>query len=103
MSATARAEAPLVELRGVSKVYREGERDRVVLQDVDATIRPGEFAVLLGRSGSGKSTLLNLICGIDEPTAGEVLIDGASVTRLSDRERTLLRRRRIGFVFQFFN
>jgi putative ABC transport system ATP-binding protein len=104
MSPTAaRPEAPLVELRGVSKVYREGERDRVVLRDVDATIRGGEFVVLLGRSGSGKSTLLNLVSGIDEPTAGEVLVGGASLTRLSDRERTLLRRRRIGFVFQFFN
>ena len=104
MSATSpRAEAPLVELRGVSKVYREGERDRVVLQGVDAIVGAGEFVVLLGRSGSGKSTLLNLVSGIDEPTSGDVLIGGTSVTRLSDRDRTLLRRRRIGVDFQFFN
>src|SRR5438105_14765781 len=93
----------LVEVRGLTKVYREGDVEHVVLRDVDAAIRPGEFAVLLGRSGSGKSTLLNLLGGIDVPTAGEVIVDGTSVTALSERERTLFRRRHIGFVFQFFN
>jgi putative ABC transport system ATP-binding protein len=93
----------LVEVRGLTKVYREGDKEHVVLRDVDATIRPGEFAVLLGRSGSGKSTLLNLLGGIDVPTAGEVIVDGTSVTALSERARTLFRRRHIGFVFQFFN
>jgi len=63
----------------------------------------GEFVVLLGRSGCGKSTLLNLISGIDLPTRGEVLIDGVSITRLSEHERTMFRRRHIGFIFQFFN
>src|SRR2546430_5102984 len=93
----------LVEVRGLTKVYREGDVEHVVLRDVDAVIRPGEFAVLLGRSGSGKSTLLNLLGGIDVPTAGEVIVDGTSVTALSERARTLFRRRHIGFVFQFFN
>ncbi len=95
--------APLIEVRGLTMVYREGRVERVVLRDAWASIGRGELAVLLGRSGSGKSTLLNLISGIDRPTAGEVVIDGTPVTRLSERERTLFRRRRIGFVFQFQN
>jgi len=94
---------PLVELRGVARSYREGVAERAVLRGVDLAVARGEFVALLGRSGSGKSTLLNLISGIDDPSAGDVLVDGRSITRLSERERTLVRRRRIGFVFQFFN
>jgi putative ABC transport system ATP-binding protein len=94
---------PLLEVTGLSRAYREGEAERWVLRDVNATIRRGELAVLVGRSGSGKSTLLNLVSGIDLPTRGEVVIDGTPVTRLSERERTLFRRRHIGFVFQSFN
>jgi putative ABC transport system ATP-binding protein len=94
---------PVVRLRGVAKAYREGERDRLVLRDVDLDIAPGEIVVLLGRSGSGKSTLLNLLGGIDLPSAGEVEVGGRQLTRLSEHERTLFRRRHIGFVFQFFN
>jgi putative ABC transport system ATP-binding protein len=70
---------------------------------VDATIHRGEVCVLIGRSGSGKSTLLNLIGGIDVPTAGEVVVDGVSLGRAGEAARTLLRRRHVGFVFQFFN
>jgi len=92
-----------VELRGVTKRYREGDGERVVFRDADAAIRPGEIAVLVGRSGSGKSTLLNLIAGIDRPSAGTVLVDGIDLGRLSEGERTRLRRRHIGFVFQSFN
>lgn len=92
-----------IELRGVSKHYREGDRTRAVLDGVDATIGRGEFVALLGPSGSGKSTLLNLISGIDLPTAGDVVVDGIDLTRLGERDRTLFRRRHIGFVFQFFN
>ena len=95
--------APMVEVRGLTKIYAEGDVERVVLRDVSATIGRGELAVLLGRSGSGKSTFLNLLSGIDLPTAGEVVIDGTCLTRLSERDRTLFRRRHIGFVFQFFN
>jgi putative ABC transport system ATP-binding protein len=94
---------PLVELRGVTKAYREGDSERVVLRGVDATIHRGELCVLVGRSGSGKSTLLNLIGGIDVPTAGDVVVDGVSLGRAGEAERTLLRRRHVGFVFQFFN
>src|SRR6185369_1208810 len=67
------------------------------------TLRRGEIAVLVGKSGTGKSTLLNLLSGIDLPSSGEVVIDGVSLTRLTERERTLFRRDKIGFVFQFFN
>jgi putative ABC transport system ATP-binding protein len=92
-----------IELRDVSKSYREGATVHVVLDSVDARVAPGEFVVLLGRSGSGKSTLLNLIGGIDAPSSGSVIVDGVALERLNEQERTLFRRERIGFVFQFFN
>ncbi|HEV8471235.1 MAG TPA: ABC transporter ATP-binding protein [Methylomirabilota bacterium] len=94
---------PAVELRQISKSYREGEAERVVLRDVSLTIASGEIVVLLGRSGSGKSTLLNVIAGIDRPTAGTVMVDGTDLTALDEQARTRFRRRHIGFVFQFFN
>lgn len=93
----------LVQLRGLSKGYLEGEREHVVLADADADVYEGEFLVLLGPSGSGKSTLLNLISGIDAPDQGDVLVERVSLTRMSEKNRTLFRRRHIGFVFQFFN
>ncbi|GMQ90464.1 MAG: ABC transporter ATP-binding protein [Gammaproteobacteria bacterium] len=94
---------PLVTIRGLSKVYEEGGRQRVVFRHLDASVERNELIVLLGRSGSGKSTLLNLISGIDLPTAGEVTVDDVALTALSETKRTLFRRRHIGFVFQFFN
>ncbi len=95
--------SPAVELRRLTKLYREGDSERVVFRDVDAAIGQGEIAVLVGRSGSGKSTLLNLISGIDLPTSGAVVVDGTDITALSERDRTLFRRGRMGFIFQFFN
>jgi putative ABC transport system ATP-binding protein len=94
---------PAVELRQVSKSYREGDVERVVLRDVSLTVAAGEIVVLLGRSGSGKSSLLNLIAGIDAPTSGTVRVDGTDLTALDEQARTRFRRRHIGFVFQFFN
>ncbi len=93
----------LVELRGLARSYHEGDSEHVVLRSASACIRRGELVVLLGPSGSGKSTLLNLIGGIDTPSAGSVRIDGVDLATLRERERTLFRRRAIGFVFQFFN
>jgi putative ABC transport system ATP-binding protein len=94
---------PLIELHNLTKTYHEAGRERVVLRDVNAVFREGEFVVLLGRSGSGKSTLLNLISGIDPPSAGRVVFNGVEVNSLTEKERTLLRRRHIGFIYQSFN
>jgi putative ABC transport system ATP-binding protein len=98
---------PLIALSGLSKAYTEAGQSRVVLDELNSEFYAGEFVCLLGKSGSGKSTLLNLISGIDTPSSGRVLIrsDGQdlSLTALSEHERTLFRRQRIGIVFQFFN
>ena len=87
----------------LSKSYYEGDVRRVVLQNAHAEFQPGEITAILGKSGSGKSTLLNLISGIDAPDSGQIWVDGQELTALSERERTLFRRARIGFIFQFFN
>ena len=97
------AVSSILRLRGLTKTYREGESDRAVLDDLEATIDEGEFVVLMGRSGSGKSTLLNLVSGIDLPTSGTVEIGETDLTTLSETERTLFRRTHIGFIFQSFN
>lgn len=94
---------PIVELRGVTKVYREGLVDHTVLHQADFRVDAGELVILLGRSGSGKSTLLNLLSGIDLPSQGQVLLRGRDLAAMNERQRTLLRRHEIGFVFQFFN
>ncbi len=94
---------PFVRLCRLTKIYREGERERVVLRDLDVVVERREFVALLGPSGSGKSTLLNLIGGIDVPTDGDVIIEGVSLPAMSENERTIFRRRHIGFIFQFFN
>ena len=92
-----------IELRNLSKNFVEGNGTRFVLNQVNTTLNQGEFIVLLGQSGSGKSTLLNLLGGIEKPTTGTVSINGLAVNEMSERDRTLFRRDRIGFVFQFFN
>jgi len=93
----------LLQLRGLTRAYTEGDRTRAVLRGVDLDINRGECVALLGRSGSGKSTLLNLIGGIDLPDAGEIVIGDTRLTSLPERARTLFRRRHIGFVYQFYN
>jgi putative ABC transport system ATP-binding protein len=94
---------PHVSIRSLSKHYTTRGRSAQVLHDASADIRRGEFVVLLGRSGSGKSTLLNLIGGLDVPTSGSVRIDGQNLFTLSERDRSLWRRRAVGVVFQSFN
>ena len=85
------------------KVYGEGDTQVVALRDVDVEFAPGRFSAIMGPSGSGKSTLLHCMAGLDAPTSGQVFVGDVEVTRLSERDLTLLRRRRIGFVFQAYN
>ena len=95
--------AGTIKLEHVTKRYEEAGVERTILNDVSLEIGCGEFVVLLGKSGSGKSTLLNLIGGIDSLTAGDVQVDGKSITKMDDTARTLFRRNHIGFIFQAFN
>ena len=92
-----------IQLRGLSRLFHEGQREHIVLDAIDLDIRRGETVALRGRSGSGKSTLLNLIGGIDAPDTGSVTVAGVDLTGLSERGRTLFRRKHIGFVYQSFN
>jgi len=92
-----------VKLTGVEKSYAEGEQNRTVLKNINAEFSHCRFIVIQGRSGSGKSTLLNLLGGLDLPDQGDVSIHGQIINRLKEHERTLLRRRRIGFIFQFIH
>lgn len=96
-------DAVILETQSLTKVYRMGEVSVVALAGVDVEVRRGEFLAIMGPSGSGKSTLLHLLGGLDKPTSGEVLLDGQALSTLSDEQITLLRRRRIGFIFQFYN
>ncbi len=93
----------LIRLRDIHRRFVEGEREHIVLDGLDLDIERGASVAICGRSGSGKSTLLNLIGGIDVPDAGEVTVDSVSLVTLDERERTLFRRRHIGFVYQAFN
>jgi putative ABC transport system ATP-binding protein len=93
----------IVEAKGLTKVYGVGETAVTALDHVDLAVEPGEFVAVMGPSGCGKSTLLNLLGGLDSPTEGSIEIDGREVAGMTDEELTKLRRRRFGFVFQFFN
>ena len=103
MMADEKEKDTLLRIDGLSKEFIEGGQSRPVLTQLSASFTRGDFVILLGRSGSGKSTLLNLISGIEKPTSGDVTIDGVTITRLRERQRTLFRRDHIGFIFQFFN
>ena len=92
-----------VETVGLSKVYGEGSTMVHALKDVSLEFPDGEFAAIMGPSGSGKSTLLHLLGALDKPSSGRVIVGSTDLSGLSDRKLTLLRRERMGFVFQFFN
>ena len=94
--------SPRIELRQLTRRLPSGGRELTILDRVDLTFQAGEFAAVLGPSGSGKSTLLALMAGLDRPTAGEVWIDGTAIQAMSEDELALLRRHKIGFVFQSF-
>ncbi len=89
--------------RGLTLVSRSGRMEVVALRHVDVSVEPGEFVAVMGPSGCGKSTLLHLLGGLVQPTAGEIYVDGIDIARLSDPERTAVRRRKVGFIFQRFN
>ena len=93
----------MLELKNVSKSYTEGNTKHTVLNTLELNVSKGAIIILLGKSGSGKSTLLNIISGIDVPDSGSVAVDGTDITKLSEKERTMVRRNKIGFIFQFFN
>jgi putative ABC transport system ATP-binding protein len=100
---TAVAPAPAVALREVRKVHGRGDGAVVALDGVSVELARGSFTAIMGPSGSGKSTLLNVAAGLDRPTSGTVTLGDTELTRLSERKLTILRRERIGFVFQAFN
>jgi putative ABC transport system ATP-binding protein len=93
----------LVEVRGLTKIYRTGAVEVAALRDLDFEIEEGEMVAIMGRSGSGKTTLLNIVGCVEQPTAGRYLLAGEEVARLNDTQRSALRLRRIGFVFQAYN
>jgi putative ABC transport system ATP-binding protein len=94
---------PAIELRDIRKVYGNGEAAVVALDGVSLDIEPGSFTAIMGPSGSGKSTLLHVAAGLDRPSSGNVALAGTELATLSERRLTILRRERIGFVFQAFN
>ena len=93
----------VVTARGLTRTYGEGETAVRALCGVDLDVERGKLTGVMGPSGSGKSTLMHILAGLDKPTSGEVAIDGTNIADLNDTELTKLRRRHIGFVFQFFN
>ncbi len=93
----------VLEVRGVSKIYGEGPTKVHAIHDIDLSVDAGELVAVMGPSGSGKSTLLTIAGSLEEPTSGDVLIEGAGVSRMSRNDRARLRRRSIGYVFQDFN
>ena len=92
-----------VELKSLYKIYKQGQNEVFALNGLSAVIEQGEFLAILGPSGSGKSTLLHILGGLDSPTKGSVIIDGADISEYSDQELAKYRRKTVGFVFQSFN
>jgi putative ABC transport system ATP-binding protein len=97
------SDRPIIEVRDVIKVYRQGGVETIALRGVDFSIAPGEFVAIQGRSGSGKSTLLNMLSGADRPTAGRIAVNGVSIEQADEAQRAALRGRTVGLVFQSQN
>ncbi|GAA2138751.1 ABC transporter ATP-binding protein [Nocardioides koreensis] len=100
---TASAGQHVVRCRGLTKTFRSGARETRALRGLDLDVAPGEWLAVMGPSGCGKSTLLHLLGGLDTADGGSVEIDGDDLARLSEARRAVLRRARVGYVFQFFN
>ncbi len=94
---------PILRTDNLSKTYKIGKVETHALRGVSISVEPGEFVAIMGQSGCGKSTLLHLLGGLLSPTSGDIIIDGENLSKISDAERTDIRRRKIGFVFQRFN
>jgi len=103
MTNPAAAADNIIRVRGLRKTYRAGEVDVHALRGIDLDVGRGEFLAVIGPSGSGKSTLFHILGGLAPPTAGEVVIDGMDLSKLTDSERTRMRQRKVGFVFQKYN
>ena len=93
----------LIEVKNLNKIYGSGEAEVKALKNINLNIEQGEFVAIVGQSGSGKSTLLHLIGGGDISSSGEVIIDGKNIYKLKEKDLSILRRRKLGFIFQFFN
>ena len=94
---------PSVEARGVVKSYDQGGETIRALRGIELSVQQGEFLAVTGASGSGKSTLMHILGGLDRPDSGDVFLEGQAISDLNDQELALIRRRRLGFVLQFFN
>ena len=92
-----------VEFKDVVKIYGKGDGQQIAVDHVSFTIEKGEFVVILGQSGAGKSTVLNMLGGMDTPTSGKVIVDGAEVSSMKDKKLSEYRAEKIGFIFQFYN
>ena len=103
MSSAAASTSPIIRIRNLAKKYRVGEVEVDALRGVDLDVARGEFLSVVGPSGSGKSTLFNILGGLTPPSAGEVSIDGVELRGLSENQRTEMRQKKIGFVFQKYN
>lgn len=103
LSASASADGPTVSAQAIVKTYHQGEDEIRALRGVDLEVRRGEFIAISGASGSGKSTLLHILGALDRPDSGRVTLEGHVLSEMSDEDLALLRRRRLGFVLQFFN
>mgnify|MGYP004603617701 FL=1 len=93
----------VIDFRDVVRTYGEGEALQYAVNHIDFTINKGEFVVILGQSGAGKSTVLNMLGGMDQPTEGDVIIDGVTISKMKDKQLSDYRAEKIGFIFQFYN
>jgi putative ABC transport system ATP-binding protein len=97
------ASGHIIQTIDLTMIYRSGRVEVAALRNIDLNVDPGEFVAIMGPSGCGKSTLLHLLGGLQQPTTGKVLIEGIDIAQLRDAERTAVRRRKVGYIFQRFN